>query len=63
MQVLTRSIHQYLQVINLRKTHPQKPEELPGVAATAVSAPAASVLSHLVHWHVLGIQPHCVQST
>ena len=42
MQVLTRPTHHYLQVINLRKTHPQKPEELPVVAATAVSAPAAT---------------------
>ena len=55
MQVLTRSTHHYLQVINLRKTHPQKPVELPVVAATAVSAPAASVPSHLVHWPMSGI--------
>jgi hypothetical protein len=54
MQVLTRSTHHYLQVINLRKSHPPKPVELPIVAATAVSAPAASVPSHLVHWPMHG---------
>ena len=64
MQVLTLSTHHYLQVINLRKTQPQKPEELPDVAATtAVSAPAASVPSHLAHWLMSGAKkPHCMHS-